>query len=168
MSRVNLSKILNHMTGKDEWLDKSLRDAAIEGDLDKIKDILQKGADINAVDSHGESAFHKAIFFEKISCADYLLRQGIDVNHANVNKKTALHIAVEYGRFESVKYLLANGADWTLRDEMGRNAFEMAKSTDPNLTAEFFKSYLDSVAESKALDGAIQNDDPVSNNSLSF
>lgn len=88
-------------------------------DIEKIKTLLDNGADINCTsESYGGGALHFIVeygyesekFYEVIN---FLLDRGFDVNKKNAKyDKTVLHVAIDRSRSqELVKLLLDKGAD---------------------------------------------------------
>ncbi|MDH5680971.1 MAG: ankyrin repeat domain-containing protein, partial [Spirochaetota bacterium] len=88
-----------------------LQAAAYQGKLQEVKRLIQKGADVNARDSHKDTALHSAAQGGKLEVVKYLLKKGADVNAKNNNGTTPLHFAAEYGHKNVVKWLLTSGAD---------------------------------------------------------
>ncbi len=91
-----------------------LERAAASGNLDKVKALLLKGADINAVD--GDSTWEKTPLFAaaeagKIEIVKYLLAQGANTKLTNSATATPLRKAVSKGHVETVKALLESGAN---------------------------------------------------------
>ncbi|KAK3395314.1 hypothetical protein B0H63DRAFT_492216 [Podospora didyma] len=85
--------------------------AALKGQT-KIMDILlNKGADINALDSTGRSALHCAVEGERMDAVTLLVERGADVNILDGKGLSALHFAVEKGMEDAVVLFIEQGAD---------------------------------------------------------
>ncbi|HWP98102.1 MAG TPA: ankyrin repeat domain-containing protein [Syntrophomonadaceae bacterium] len=116
-------------------LDQQIIDATGAGDLVKVKNLIEAGADPNARDPYyGQTpiicgvqpmAFNAPD--SKISeCIKVLVAAGADVNARSGSESTALMYASHWNYIESVKVLLAAGADVNLRDNRGRTALDEA------------------------------------------
>ncbi len=83
--------------------------------------LLEKEADINALDHTNWTPLHFAAEKGYDQIATVLLKHGADVNvKENQNKCTALHLAAQYGHPKVVKTLIINGAD--VNAKMDKNA----------------------------------------------
>ena len=88
-----------------EQLNKRLMDAAWEDDLYKVKEALDKGADIHILDDY---ALRFAARNGYLDVVKYLVEQGADIH---VQGDYALRWAARHGHLEVVKYLVEKGAD---------------------------------------------------------
>jgi len=101
-----------------------------EGNIETVKALLAKGADINAKDRYGETALIREIGgWRNIETVKTLLAEGADINAKDASGRTALMHAAEYGKIEKVKILLAKGADVNAKDASGRTALICAASS---------------------------------------
>lgn len=102
-----------------------------------VKLLLEKGADVNAVNDFNKTALMYAAQFNLYESAKILLENGINVNAVtyNTNKEyhcrsisvygvSALHYAVRYTDIGFIKLLLDNGADKELRDTNGKTPLD--------------------------------------------
>lgn len=78
-------------------LEDYLVDAAEKGDLNRVKEYLAAGADINGKDRWERSPLFMAVAYNKAEIFDYLLEQGAKVNIPASNL-TALQYAIENKR----------------------------------------------------------------------
>lgn len=87
-----------------------LHEAVLQGNEDRILDILKSGVDINIIDSSGDTALHHAIKLYNIGIIKLLLENGADVNftQGSTGKSPAL-IAYQNDNLELLKFLLENG-----------------------------------------------------------
>ncbi len=91
-------------------IDDQLINDAKNGDLDKVIDAINNGADIHACDDY---ALQWACSNGHLDIVKYLIEQGADV-HADIDN--SLCAASAYGHLDVVKYLMENGADVHARD----------------------------------------------------
>jgi ankyrin repeat protein len=80
-------------------------------DLEGIKDLLAKGADVNAKDDDGGTPLLIAVTLGNKEIAALLIANGADVNAKDPRGTTPLHGAALRGHKEIVKLLIAKGAD---------------------------------------------------------
>jgi len=91
--------------GTHENNDSALRWAAFDGDLDVVKYLIDKGADIHAND---DNALKQAASRGHLEVVKYLVEKGANI-HADNND--SLRWAASNGHLEVVKYLVEQGAD---------------------------------------------------------
>src|SRR3990167_526540 len=96
----------------------ALHYAAELGDLNRIKNLLKDGAQINikAGRKQSNTALLLALLNDNDDVAAYLIEQGADVNINNNEGVTPLHIAMARGKFNLVKQLINKGADFQKYD----------------------------------------------------
>ena len=96
-----------------------------KGDLkssDEIKELLKKGADVNASNKYGDTALMMAVYNGHLEVVKYLAECGVDVNASDKHGRTALMNASENGHLEVVKYLVERGAQLDIQDKNGWTA----------------------------------------------
>ena len=82
------------------------------GRLDKVKRLLELGADIQQLDYDGWSALHFAARYSSPEIIEYLLSLGMTVNMTSKTGQTPLMCAcLKAGRLDNIKRLLELGAD---------------------------------------------------------
>jgi len=97
-----------------------IHDAAREGDLAKVKVLLEKDPElINAKDADGKTPLHYAAERNKREVAKYLLQQKALVDAKNVAGETPLHYAVGWGYQDMIKLLLDFDADINSQTNVG-------------------------------------------------
>lgn len=82
--------------------------------LEMAQYLLSRGADINAVDSSGATAFHLAVMNENSRMAYFLIGKGAKINTMTNDRVTPLHVARDP---ELSRYLIDNGADVNAGDK---------------------------------------------------
>ena len=95
-----------------------------------VKELLQAGADIHAVNADGNQALWLACVGEISENIQLLIDAGIDIQHVNVNAATPLMFAASSGRAKAVALLLAAGADPLFETDLGLTALDMASSVE--------------------------------------
>jgi ankyrin repeat protein len=84
--------------------------AVIFGNIEFIKELLDKGININIKDAHGENALMYAIRGGAIEIAEFLIERGINVNDVNLENVDALQMALRQNEnTQLVKKLLDSG-----------------------------------------------------------
>ena len=74
-------------------------EAAMRGDSDTVRALLQKGTDVNVALSDGMTALHYAAARGDAKMAEMLLYAGANANaKTRVNEYTPLHLASEAGK----------------------------------------------------------------------
>lgn len=92
--------------------------AVESGDLQKVKELLDKGVDVNASYAGSDTVLHRAVDGRRADIVSLLVEHGADVNARGEHGKTPLHLAV-WECVELVKILLEAGADVNARDDEG-------------------------------------------------
>lgn len=114
-----------------ESLNKLLLQAAKNGDLDRIKQILAEGANINAIDSSsGAGVISCSVRYGRFECFEYLLNNGADI-HQPEDIGTLVHIVALTGDAKSMRLLIEQGIDIHAKNkEAGNTALHMATQSD--------------------------------------
>ena len=117
-----------------EGLNAKLVHAAANGNINKVKGLLEKGADANAKTRDGRTALLMAIRIGRLDIVKLLVENGADVNKPGTlkflvdrgstfdlrsNEITALFWAVERVQPEIVRFLVDHGADLNAKDNNG-------------------------------------------------
>lgn len=108
------------MTQK-ELIDK-LINAAAAGKTEKVREILDTGADFDMQDKYGETALMWAAACGYTDTVKLLLNAGANTNLQDRDGWTALSRATVNGRVDTVKLLLDHGADVDIQDKYGQTA----------------------------------------------
>jgi ankyrin repeat protein len=88
-----------------------LRDAAINGNVHKVRELIAKGANVNDPDEEfGDRPLHRAAMEGRTEAARILLEHHADVNAADNLGSRPLHWAAEGGYMDLVGLLLEKGA----------------------------------------------------------
>jgi hypothetical protein len=103
-------------------MDNELHECAESGDLERVKQLVEGGANIKETNGDGMTALLLASQEDHFDIVVYLVEHGANVAHTNSEGMTALHCACANGNLPSVTYLLARGASIAERDDEGRTA----------------------------------------------
>lgn len=96
-----------------DYMDRTRLHQPVEnGDTDRVRELIENGADVNGKDRAGNTPLHCACEGKNTEIVQLLLEAGADVNGDNAgNDTTPLHRACSYRRVQAVKLLLEHGAD---------------------------------------------------------
>ena len=149
---LNVVKLNSHVNAKSpEDSNKNLLHIAAEIGNDRIiyelaGDEPGYGADVNAVDDHGNTLLHLAAFQSKDSSARFLLSLGADLEARNHNGETPLHMAVRAQNLRTTKDLLLKGANRDARSNKGLYPMDLLTTVqDRDLFKAFKKALVSSL-----------------------
>ena len=97
---------------------------AVEGFLDGVNFLAERGADVNAVNEFGDAPLIDVAVLGYTSIAVVLVRHGANPNARSVTRDNALHCAVRSGNEDMVALLLRAGADARYRTDLGESVFD--------------------------------------------
>ncbi len=114
--------------------DISIHDAAIDGNIEAVKQHLAAGTDVNATESKfpRNTPLHSAVMYDRrnidglLELAELLIAGGADVNAEDDEWRTPLHRAASAGRKEIAELLIAKGADVKIEDIFGQTPLHHA------------------------------------------
>ena len=118
--------------------------------LDRIRDLLRAGSNLEATDQNGRTALHWAAwqgysrFTDALNVSDAVMQVLIDAN-PNLNAvdttgRTPLHYAAEMGYDPIVAALVRAGASQTIRDKAGKTPAQLAESRQLSTTVAALKT----------------------------
>jgi ankyrin repeat protein/ribosomal protein S13 len=111
-------------------VNKELIDAARNGNMDKVKELLGAGANVNYQDEDKLTPIMYAIVSEHLDIVKELIARGADITVANHNGATPLHLAASINDIEILKRIidthLAESDDLNAQDNRGNTALHHA------------------------------------------
>jgi len=103
--------------------------AALDGNTESVKELINQGVDINQRDDNGRTALMFAVVNRHYETMKVLLEHGADVNATSNKGGTALMGAASAGELRMVQALLDKGADVDARlHETNESAATLAAS----------------------------------------
>jgi ankyrin repeat protein len=106
----------------------NLQKAAFEGNIDKVKEMVESGTDVNTKDEQGWTAAYWALSTGQKDVFEYLLNKGADINIKANDGLMLLNRASMRGFKEIVEQLIAKGVDVDVKDTDGRTPLQIAAS----------------------------------------
>ncbi|OMH86304.1 Ankyrin repeat and SAM domain-containing protein 6 [Zancudomyces culisetae] len=115
---------------KKEKLNEIYREAALAGDIDKLKQMYENWSaagwlDVNQRDESGNTALIHAVFFEMMDVVITLVHQGADPNLQDSKGWSPLMWATMKNNQKIVEFLLENGAISSVKSKQGYTALDM-------------------------------------------
>ncbi|KAG0166354.1 hypothetical protein DFQ28_007382 [Apophysomyces sp. BC1034] len=108
--------------------------AAGDGQLDRVKELVTSGVDVNSRDEFGYTAMHAAVSYSHADMINLLLSLGANVDIEDADKDTPLFVAETV---EIAQLLLNNGANAHHQNEEGVTAALTAHQEGWEDVAEF-------------------------------
>ena len=108
--------------------DKALLNQYFLSDIDKVKQYLADGANVNAKDKRNKTPLHKAAYGGHREIAELLIDKGANVNARDKNNETPLHAAAFYGRKEFAELLIDKDADVSAKDKNEQTPLHVASN----------------------------------------
>lgn len=106
-------------------VDMRFRNAVLDKNVPKVKELLKQGADPNYVDVFGSFPLAHAVWKSNNSeMVKVLLENEADVNQKDGLGKTPLHMAIYFTEPEYVKLLIAAGANLNAKDNHGKTPLD--------------------------------------------
>ena len=98
---------------KEDWSVSPLMHAVLTGKEQRVKDLIQAGADVHQTDTKGNTPLINAVKHSKcnVNCVKMLLDSGTDVNKESDNGIRCICVAALNGHDEVIDLLIKAGAD---------------------------------------------------------
>ncbi|XP_030274220.1 ankyrin repeat domain-containing protein 39-like [Sparus aurata] len=115
-----------HQTLTEMDFERGIWSAAVDGDLQRVTSLLQKGTDPNLRDSAGYTALHYASRGGHLAVCTFLLESGACASPQTPGGATPLHRSAYCGHLDVVRLLLQHRADPKLCDDDGSSPLHKA------------------------------------------
>jgi len=117
--------------GIDQFGRTPLMRAAVEGDLEELKDLIEEGAMLEDVGEQEWTALIWAAYGNQTPAVELLLSANASVEHTDSMGRNVLCTAIYVNNTEMVAALLTAGADPNVKDGIfGLNAYDLAEHMD--------------------------------------
>lgn len=115
--------------------------AALENQVDQVRQLLDEGIDPDAQDRDGFTALHLAAQQHSVAAGQALLTAGATVDLKNAFGNTALFVAVgsSLGRGDFIAMLRASGADPLVANGYGQTPVGLARLIGNYDVAQYFE-----------------------------
>jgi ankyrin repeat protein len=121
-----------------------LFEAVRSNDIQGIKSLIEKGANINAQEiSNGYTPIMYAIKYNRLKALRSLIIHGADLQKVNLEGQTPLHIAINNGNAQAIEILMTGGADPTIKDKKGNRPADYMKANMQNSAMIMVGNYQD-------------------------
>jgi len=112
-------------------MDADWEDAIKRGDIQRVRDLLDRGADVDARDSHGQTALMLAAHAGHREIVEVLIARRANLNATAKYGLSALMLALVAGHTQVAGLLVGAGADVSLRGTgapgfAGKTAYDLA------------------------------------------
>lgn len=92
------------------------------GNLNILKDLINRGGDITIKDNDGQSCLIVACCIGNIEIVKFFIEEmKMDKNETTYKNQSCLSLAAKCGRIDVVKYLIENNTDVDILDDIGYN-----------------------------------------------
>lgn len=142
---ISIISLKNIFSQRIANINLTLVHAATRGDLAQVEDLLDEGANVNAIGQSGRTALSFAAGRCRDDVVAKLINRGANVNAKDNHGRTPLMWAsMQNHCSNAVNILLANGANAFEKDNGGRTAIDYASSNGwddivERLRQEYFK-----------------------------
>lgn len=121
------------MGSASELTSEDLRNAALNGQTNIVKQAIEQGVDVHEGDQLERTALMFASYNGQSEIVRFLVEQGADIHKKNTEDRTALMFAASGPFPETVEFLLDEGADPNVRDNVEGWTPLMYASAEGNL-----------------------------------
>lgn len=119
--------------------------------------MIDRGADVHAMDANGKTAFHWAAYKGRTDLAHCLLEHGAKLNQPAAEGNTELHILAKHTSqcrdlMGMLDFLVSRGSDFTLLNHHGKTPYDLAIECRKFEVADFFKACMEQKILQQSLD----------------
>lgn len=125
---VSSSASKKHLEKRNKLGETVLHAATVKCQLDRVKKLLEAGANPNVHDNAGWTPLHEACGHGNLELVHLLIAHGAQVNVATGDGVTPLHDAVMSSQPDVVLLLMRSGADVSARTKDGRTPLDLAQN----------------------------------------
>jgi ankyrin repeat protein len=120
----------------------ALMEAAKAGDVETVKDLLHRGAEVDARSEKSKTALHYAAANGHVEVVKILLAQGASIDPRDRDGRTPLMLSAIYGCNHTIQALIAGGADANAKTPVGNTALIYAENNNHPLALALLKKSL--------------------------
>lgn len=113
-----------------EELNQGLVMSVVRGYKECVELLLESGADVNVINSDGDTLLMLAVRHDHVDLVQYLLTKPIHIERKNFDSRTALHLACISDNQIIAEMLLAAGADKTVKTYNSETPLTIAVSNN--------------------------------------
>jgi cytohesin len=139
------------VAARDKGGETPLHWAAFSGNVDLVRFLLEKGAEVDAKNARGLTPLAFTVAQDRIQAAGLLIERGANVNCRNPLNMTPLIIAAEQGAVELVKILIAAGADVGIESRIGTALHRASLKGDTEIIRALLKAGANTAAISRGV-----------------
>jgi len=144
-------------------INKDLRIATKTNNVESVKSLITKGADIESTNKKGKTPLIIAAQFNALDAAKVLVEAGANLNVQHNNGGTPLFFAAKNDSVKVAQLLLANGANSTIKNTEGYTPYEIARENGSYLIEKLLLNGRRSVALMLDYEGKTISDDEFKN-----
>lgn len=138
--------VLSNLLSNGKYMD-DIFFAIERGNIDKVKQEIESGLDINTLNRNDQTLLIMAAWLEQSAIAKYLIENNADLDYKDTSGKTALMVAASVNQVDCLANLVNAGADIEAKDNYGWSALHFAATRDGNIDS--FKMLLNLGANSQ-------------------
>jgi len=110
--------------------DKELAWALKNGEIDKVKQIIEGNKQLVNTPIDGRTAMHLAADYGQLEVLEYIASQGADINAKDKHGISVILAAIWEGHANCVKFLLDKGAKWEQEKTPDGRSYQEAAESD--------------------------------------
>ena len=134
--KVEMSVETERIASVAVGLSRELFEACKKGDVKRVEELLDEGANPNARDERGRTPLHYAVLSGAEKIVELLVSRKAEVNARDAEGKTPLHYAVQRGDLYTVERLVKARADVNAQDNLGVTPLDLARKSGYQQIAE--------------------------------
>lgn len=110
------------------------------GNLQKVKEEIENGIDINIINDNGYTALILAASYGKLEVVKYLIEKGANIESTDKNGGTPLYYSFDGSNLKIIKYLVEKGANLNVKSNSGWSPLHRVASTGTVEIAKYLVS----------------------------